>query len=216
MKTDIQLQQDVMAELLSEPCVSPAQIGVDVKDGVVTLAGQVDSFTAKWGAESAAKRVAGVKALAVEMEVRLPGMIRHADRDIARAVGNVLSWMPYLPQDAISVTCEKGWVTLSGEVQWKYQRESAHAAIRHLMGVLGTSNQILIKPARSTSLAKDDIETALNDQAHVDAKDILVTIHGAEVTLSGNVHSIAERYQAKNSVWRSPGVNNVIDHLTVS
>ncbi|TQK13438.1 osmotically-inducible protein OsmY [Herbaspirillum sp. SJZ130] len=205
-----------MAELQSEPALTPAQIGVDVKDGVVTLTGQVDSFTAKWGAESAAKRVAGMMALAVEMEVRLPGTIQRADRDIARSVCNVLSWMPHFPQDAIGVTCEKGWVTLSGEVQWKYQRESAHAAVRQLMGVLGTSNQILIKPASAASLAKDEIEAALNDQAHVDAKDILVSIHGAEVTLSGNVHSIAERYQAKNSVWRSPGVNNVIDHLTVS
>ena len=204
-----------MAELSWEPSVNPANIGVTVKDAIVTLTGHVDSFPEKWNAEIATRRVAGVKALAVEMEVNLPGSSARKDADIAQSATNVLSWMSYLPADAVSVTCENGWLSLAGQVQWDYQRKAMSAAVSNLMGVTGVSNQVILKPGMSVALVKSDIEAALKRQAHIDAEHILVEINDNVVTLSGHVRSISEHDLAKQSVWRSPGVHNVIDHLRV-
>ena len=146
MKTDTQLQHDVIAELAWEPSVNAAQIGVEVKDGVVTLAGHVGSFVEKWEAERAAQRVSGVKGLAVEMDVNLPGSSKRNDVDIARAARNVLEWTTYWPQDEIKVVVEAGWVTLTGEVDWEYQRQAASNSIRGLIGITGVRDQIVIKP----------------------------------------------------------------------
>src|SRR5450755_4002741 len=146
MKTDAQLQQDVIAELNWEPSVNAAQIGVEVKDGIVTLAGHVSSYAEKYAAERAAQRVCGVKALAVEMNVNLPGSSKRIDADIARSAENVLEWMTYLPKDCVKVKVEGVWITLSGEVAWEYQRQAAVSAVRYLMGVTGVSDQIAIKP----------------------------------------------------------------------
>lgn len=216
MKSDTQLQSDVLAELTWEPSLNPAQIGVQVKDGIVTLAGQVDSFAEKWDAEHAAQRVAGVKALVIDMNVNLPGSSQREDIDIARSAENVLAWMTYLPQDAVKVMSEHGWITLSGEVAWEYQRQAASTAVRSLLGVTGLSNQIQLRPSVSLAGVKSAIEAALRRQSHTDALQIVVEISGTDVILSGTVRSLSERDLAKKSAWGSPGVHNVIDHLVVS
>jgi len=216
MKTDIQLKQDVNAELSWEPSVNAAEIGVEVKNGIVTLAGHVSSYAEKFGAERAAQRVAGVKALAVEIDVKLPGMSKRTDADIARSAENVLLWTSYLPKDAIKIKVESAWVTLTGEVTWDYQRKSALNAVRTLMGVAGVSDQIAIKAKTSASVIKSDIEAALQRRAKSDAQHISVDVLGGDVTLTGTVHSWSERELAANSAWMAPGVRSVVDNITVS
>lgn len=216
MKTDMQLKQDVIAELNWEPSINAANIGVEVSDGIVTLTGHVGSFADKWTAERAAQRVSGVKALAVEMDVTLPGTSKRNDADIARAVENVLEWTTNLQKDKVKVMVEGGWITLSGEVEWDYQRRAATRSVRYLMGVTGVSDQITIKSSVSLSAVKSEIEAALKRRARADAKGIAVAVNGAEVTLTGNVHSWSERYLARNTAWGTPGVRNVVDNITVA
>ena len=215
MKTDSQLQQDVMAELKWEPAVHAAQIGVEVKNGVVTLAGEVSSYVEKWNAERAAQRVNGVKALAVEMKVKLSEFGKRTDADIAESAKNILGWTSSLPADAIKVMVEGGWLTLSGDVEWQYQRQDAAHSVRYLSGVTGVSNQIAIKPSVSAKVVKSDIEAALKRRAAADAKTIAVEVKGADVTLSGTVHSWAERDLAKRSAWGTSGVRNVVDKMNL-
>jgi osmotically-inducible protein OsmY len=216
MKTDTQLQQDVMAELKWEPSVNAAQIGVEVKDGIVTLAGHVDSYAEKFDAERAAQRVAGVKALAIEMDVTLPGSSKRNDADIARSAENVLEWMTYLPKGSVKLKVEGGWITLSGEVDWEYQRQAALSGVRFLMGVTGISNQIAVKSKVSLSAVKSDIEAALKRRAKSDAQNISVKVQGGDVTLSGTVHSWSERELASDAAWGTPGVRKVVDNITVA
>ena len=216
MKTDSQLQQDVSAELEWEPSVHAARIGVEVKDGVVTLAGQVDSYAEKWNAERAAQRVAGVKAMTTELKVHITGLSKRTDADIAEAAENVLEWTSSLPAGAIKVMVEGGWVTLSGDVDWQYQRQAAKDSVRYLMGVTGVGDQISIKPSVTATAVKADIEAALKRTSIADAKRITVAVHGSDVTLSGTVHSWDERDTATNSAWGTPGVRNVVDKMTLS
>jgi osmotically-inducible protein OsmY len=216
MKTDSQLQHDVMEELGWEAAVNAAQIGVSVKDGIATLTGDVTSFGEKWDAEQAAQRVVGVRALAVDIRVNLLGSARRSDADIARAVENVLQWTSMLPLDSVKVLVESGWVTLSGEVDWDYQRQSASRAVRYLMGVTGVSDQITLKPAVSLRVVKEDIEAALRRRASDEAKDITVQVHGTDVILSGTSHSWAESELARNAAWSAPGVRQVVDHITIT
>ena len=213
MKTNSQLQQDVMAELKWEPAVHAAQIGVEVKDGVVTLAGEVSSYVEKWNAERAAQRVNGVKALAVEMKVKVLEFGKRTDADIAESAKNILGFTSSLPADAVKVLVEEGWLTLTGDVEWQYQRQDAADSVRYLSGVTGVSNQIAIKPSLSATVVKSDIEAALKRRAAADAKTITVAVKGADVTLSGTVHSWAERYLATRSAWGSSGVRNVVDKM---
>jgi osmotically-inducible protein OsmY len=215
MKTDSQLQQDVMAELKWEPAVHAAQIGVEVKNGVVTLAGEVGSYVEKLDAERAAQRVTGVKALAVEMKVQLSEFGKRTDADIAESARNILGWTSSLPADAVKVMVEGGWLTLSGDVEWQYQRQDAADSVRYLSGVTGVSNQIAIKPSLSASVVKSDIEAALKRRAVADAKTIAVEVTGADVTLTGTVHSWAERDLATHSAWGSAGVRNVVDKMNL-
>lgn len=215
MKTDSQLQHDVMEELKWEPSVHATQIGVEVKDGVVTLAGEVGSYVEKWNAERVAQRVGGVKAMAVEMQVRLSGLGGQSDADIARAAENVLSWNSTFATDAIKVRVEGGWLTLSGDVEWQYQREDAADRVRLLSGVTGLSNEIGIKPSASTTVVKSDIEAALKRGAVTDAKSVFVDVEDGVVVLTGTVNSWAERRLATSSAWRSPGVRNVIDKMSL-
>jgi len=213
MKTDQQLQQDVIAELRWEPSVHAARIGVEVANGVVTLAGHVDSYAEKWNAERAAQRVSGVKALATELKIQLTGLGLRDDADVARAVENVLDWNASLPAGAVTVMVENGWVTLAGTVDWQYQRQAAADSIRFLLGVTGVSDQIGLKPALSAKSVKADIEAALKRSALADARQISVEVHGAEVTLGGTVHNWAEREAASNSAWGTPGVRTVVDEM---
>ena len=215
MKTDAQLQQDVMAELKWEPAVHAAQIGVEVKDGVVTLAGEVSSYTEKLNAERAAQRVNGVMALAVEMKVKLSEFGKRTDADIAESAKNILCWTSSLPEDAVKVLVEGGWLTLSGNVEWQYQRQDAADSVRYLSGVTGVSNQIAIKPSLSATVVKSDIEAALKRRAAADAKTIAVDVKGADVTLTGSVHSWAERDLATRSAWGTAGVRSVADKMNL-
>lgn len=216
MKTDQQLQKDVMAELKWEPSVHAEHIGVEVADGVVTLAGHVQSYAEKINAEHAAQRVAGVKALAVEMDVKLTGISPRTDADIAHSVQNVLLWTTFLGKDTIKVMVEGGWVTLTGEVERGYQRTTAVAAVRYLFGVTGVSNQITVKTSIAPSTIKADIEAALLRRATAESDKLSVFVSGSEVTLKGNCHTWAERELASNAAWNTPGVNSVVDNITIS
>jgi osmotically-inducible protein OsmY len=216
MKSDKQVQRDVVAELGWEPSVNAAQIGVEVSDGVVTLAGHVGSYAEKLNAERAAQRVAGVKALAVEMDVTLPGSSRRLDTDIARSAENALQWTTSVPAECTKVKVENGWITLSGQVEWDFQRKAAAEAVRHLMGVTGVSDQITIKPRVSSTIVKSDIEAALKRRAQSHADGISVEVRGNDVTLTGIVNSWSERQLAVNSAWGAPGVHNVMDNMTVT
>ncbi len=216
MKTDLELQQDVLAELKWEPSVNAAHIGVEVNQGTVTLAGHVDSYAEKRHAEIAAQRVAGIKGLAVELDVKLPGSSRRDDADIARSAQNVLQWQTLLPLDAVKARVEGGWITLSGEVEWEFQRRAAIDAVRYLMGVTGVSDDITIKPKVSLIAVKADIEAALKRRARADAQNISVHVDGAAVTLTGTVHSWPERDLARDSAWSTPGVRSVVNNITVA
>jgi osmotically-inducible protein OsmY len=216
MKTDVQLKQDVSAELSWEPSVNAEEIGVEVKDGIVTLAGHVGSYAEKLAAERATQRVAGVKALAVEMDVRLPGVSKRTDADIAHSAENVLLWASYLPKDAVKIKVESSWITLTGEVAWDYQRKAAVDAVRAMVGIAGVSDQIAIKTRASANVVKEDIEAALQRRAKSDAQHISVHVLGGDVTLTGTVHSWSERELAANSAWMAPGVRSVVDNITVS
>lgn len=217
MKTDIQLQHDVIAELKWNPSTSinAEQIGVEVKDGVVTLAGHVGSYAEKRDAEQAAQRVSGVKALAVELEIILPDSSRRTDADIARSATTVLEWLVPIASENVKVMVEGSWITLSGEVGWEYQRLAAARAIHYLKGVKGVTNNISLKPAISQSVVKSDIEAALKRRATTDAQNIRVNVQGGDITLSGSVHSWSERALAKQAAWSTPGVRNVVDNLSI-
>jgi osmotically-inducible protein OsmY len=215
MKTDAALQLDVIAELKWEPSVNAANVGVEVKDGVVTLAGHVNTYAEKWDAERAAQRVVGVKAIAVEMDVRLSGSDIRSDADIARSASNVLEWATSVPKDSVQVKVEGGWITLSGEVAWEYQRQSAADSVRYLMGVTGISDQILITPQASSDAVRSDIEAALKRRVRNDSRRISVSVVGHEVTLAGSVQSWSDKDLANHSAWGTPGVRNVIDKMTV-
>ena len=216
MKSDTQLQQDVLAELKWEASVNAADIGVEVKDGVVTLAGHVSNYAEKWGAERAAQRVSGIKALAVEMDVRLMGLSVRSDGDIAQAVENVLQWMSVLPRDAVKVMVENGWITLTGEVEWQYQKAAATAAVGNLLGVRGVSDQISIGPKLTLKSIESEIEAALNRRAMFNAPRIGVKVSDSEVTLSGTVNTWAEHDLAWSCAWSTPGVRKVIDDIKVT
>jgi osmotically-inducible protein OsmY len=215
MKSDSHLQKDVMAELNWEPAVHAGRIGVEVKHGVVTLAGQVDSYVEKWAAERAAQRVHGVKALVAELKVELPQLARRGDVDIAESARNILGWTSSLPKDAVKVLVENGWLTLSGDVAWQYQRQDAADCVRYLHGVTGISNQIAVKPPPSAGVVKADIEAALKRRAAADAMAIGVEVQGGDVTLTGSVHDWAERDLATRSAWGAAGVRKVVDRLVL-
>jgi osmotically-inducible protein OsmY len=215
MKSDTQLQHDVMAELKWEPSVDATDIGVTAADGVVTLTGHVSSFGEKWHAEAAAQRVAGVNALAVELKVSLGDPSARNDADIAAAVENTLMWTTCLPRDAVKVMVEGGWVTLTGEVDWEYQRQAAAGSVRYLVGVKDLSNQIALRPKLSSIDVKADIEAALLRRAKGEAQNIAVEVHGNTVTLTGTVHSWSERDLATHSAWGTSGVRQVFDQMRV-
>lgn len=215
MKTDRELQENVLEELDWEPSVDASQIGVEVKDGVVTLQGTVDSYAQKWVAERAAKRVPGVRGLAIELEVALPGGFKRTDSDIAAAAMNAIEWNASIPDDAVKVVVENGWVTLSGNVEWAYIRNAAEAAARGLLGVKGVVNRITITPHVEPRDIKSKIEAALYRRAHLDATGVKVDVNLGTVTLKGEVDSLAERDTIEQAAWNAPGVQRVIDNLTV-
>lgn len=216
MKTDSQRQHDVGQELKLEPQVTSSQIGVAAKDGVVTLSGEVSSVVEKWHAERAAQRVCGVEALSVELKVKLSELGERTDADIARSAQSVLSWSTTVPGHSVKVMVENGSVSLTGDVDWQFQRLAAAACVRGLPGVTGVSNQIAIKPTLDVGAVKSDIEAALKRTATADAQGIEVAVAGADITLTGTVQSWSERQAARASAWRTPGVRSVVDKMVLT
>lgn len=215
MRTDGQLQLDVIDELNWEPAVEAAHIGVEVKNGIVTLTGHVGGYMEKYAAERAAQRVAGVRGVAVELAVVLPGDSHRTDADIADAATNAIEWNASIPKNTIRVAVENGRVTLSGEVAWAYARDAAGACVRGLVGVTDVINLISVKPKVTVHGIKGKIEAALQRQAHRHTKRIAVGVDGGTVTLSGEVGSLAERDAVEQAAWSAPGVQNVVDRITV-
>ena len=193
MSQDSQLQQSVLAQFIWEPSVVGGHIGVTANAGVVTLSGHVDSYAAKHAAETAARRVKGVKAVADEVEVRLSFETKRSDEEIAAAAIERLSWNVSVPKDSVKVTVSKGWVTLTGQVDWWFQKEAAEQDIRPLHGVIGVSNQATIKPRVNTANLRDDITHALHRSWFFDPEAVRVHADGGNIVLSGTVHSYHER-----------------------
>jgi len=215
MKTDMQLQRDVIDELRWDPAVGRAEIGVAAKDGVVTLSGEVDTFAQKYAAEHAATRVGGVRAVAEELTVKLPTATERSDTDLAHAAVTALRWDVEVPDDRVTVRVEDGWIALEGTVEWQYQRTAAVRALRYLTGVKGLTNLITVKPRASAPDVRAKIETALKRSAELDAQRIQVEASNGTVRLTGNVRSWAERNDAEQAAWSAPGVSKVEDRLLV-
>lgn len=213
--TDAEIQRDVQAELKWEPRVQPTEIGVAVKDGVVTLTGWVDSYSKRWAAEEAAHRVRGVKAVANDIEVRLGVGEERTDAEIAAAAVRALQWDALLVPEKIDVTVSKGWITLKGVVDWQYKKYEAERVVRHLAGVKGVSNLIEVKPRVQPAEIKKQVEQALVRSAQTDAQNITVEVEGSKVILKGKVRSWAERQEAERAAWKAPGVAAVDSRIMI-
>jgi len=213
--TDLEIKKNVESELNYEPSINAAEIGVAVKDGIVTLSGRVQSYWDKVAAEHAADRVAGVKAVVNELEIRLPYASERTDEDIARAAVDSLNWSVLVPQDRIKVKVSKGWITLEGTVDWQFQKTAAESAVRKLIGVKGVSNLVDVKPRVSKVEVKASIEAALKRSAELDASRIKVETDGDRVILTGTVRSLFEREEAERAAWKAPGVHSVDNRIKV-
>jgi len=216
MKTDLQIQKDVIDELKWQPFLQASDIGVSVRDGIVTLSGNVDFYTKKILAEKAVRKVAGVKAIAEDIQVGVSPAYRRSDADIAAAVLEALKWHSAVQEDRIKIKVEDGVIKLEGEVEWDYQRRSIHEAVDHLSGVTSVINLITIKPIIKAENLEKGIRAAFHRHATIDAAKINVAVDGAKVTLTGHVRSLAEKEDAENAAWAAPGVFRVDSHLEVN
>jgi osmotically-inducible protein OsmY len=216
MKTDAQLQQDVLQELSWEPSVNAANIGVEVNNGLVMLAGHVDTFAEKWRAEEAVQRVYGVKALAANIDVKLLTRAERTDDDIAKSAENVVRWSNDLHNNSVKIMVENGWVTLTGFVKWAFQKRNIGYALSNLMGVMGLNNQLAVEPRVKGEAVKKDIEQVLKRRAVDGMKYVAIRVKGTEVTLSGYVGSWREREVVSHSAWNTLGVKSVINQIKIA
>ena len=215
-KTDAQILADVQDELRWDASIRDAEVGVAVKDHVVTLSGYVDSYAEKFAAIRAAERVSGVAAVADDLEVKLPQALVRPDTEIAHAAVNALRWDIQVPHDKIRVEVSDGWVTLEGQVEWQYQKWAAERAVQYLKGVKGVSNLVTLKPkGASPKVVSEKIKSALRRNAELDAEHITVEALDGKVTLKGTVRSWTERQDAELAAWSAPGVREVDDRLMV-
>lgn len=215
MKTDMQLKQEVEAELDWDPMIDPAGIGVEVGDRVVTLSGHLGSYAEKIAAEKAAQRVGGVKAVVVELDVRVPQADKRTDEEIANAVRSILKWTVGVGEEAVKVQVERGVITLSGAVDWGYQSYTAERAISHVRGVVGVINHIQVRGSEKASDIGEKIAAALKRHAQREANHIQIDVHDGMVRLAGTVGSFSEKKAARGAAWSAPGVRAVIDDLSV-
>jgi len=215
--TDEQIQRNILNELKWDARVHPNEVGVTAKDGIVTLTGWVETYAKRWAAEQAAHRVRGVRAVANDIEVRLPSSAERPDPDIAAAVTRALEWDASIPVEKIDITVSKGWVTLRGEVEWQYQKSDAERVAHRLSGVRGVSNLLSVRPRIKASPVelKQKIEDALVRSAETDAERITVEIQGEKITLKGTVRSYAERQEAERVAWSAPGVSSLENRITI-
>jgi osmotically-inducible protein OsmY len=213
--TNRELQDHIQNALAWEPSVDAGEIGVSVDEGIVTLRGDVHTYAEKATAERVALRVYGVKAVANDLEVRIEGIGKRTDTEIAQAAVNALTWTTTVPKDAVTVTISNGWLVLKGTVDWQYQKDAAARTVRDLMGVRGVTNEIVLKPHVRAGDVQATIEAAFRRSAEIDARRVNVSVHDGQVILSGNVHSWAERDEARRAAWAAPGVTGVDDRLAV-
>jgi osmotically-inducible protein OsmY len=215
MKSDVQLQRDVIDELRWDPRIGPNEIGVAARDGVVTLTGLVDSTARRHAAIKAAERVAGVQALAEDLIVKVPTSFARSDTDLAHAASNALKWNVEVPTDAVKVRVDDGWIMLEGRVDWQYQRSAAQDCVQSLIGVRGVSNNLTLKPHVYAADVRERIENAIKRSADADAKKISVQTMDGKVILRGTVRSWAERQDAERAAWSAPGVTAVEDQIAI-
>ncbi|MFZ2392749.1 BON domain-containing protein [Rhodoferax sp.] len=215
MKTDSEIKKDVLSELQWDPLISETKVGVTVNEGVVTLTGHLDTYAEKVAAKRAAGRVSGVKAIALEIDVIPAGIHQRSDTEIALAVEHALSWNTSVPQDRVKVAVEKGWVTLTGDLDWNFQRRAVERMVRPLKGVVGITDNIQLRTLPVPLKLQERIQEALTRQAMREARRIEVSVEGSEVTLRGHVHSWAERNAAEGASWSAPGVTRVNNQLLV-
>ncbi len=215
MKTNEGLQKDVQAAIKWEPLLNAAEIGVIVKDGIVTLTGRVDSYAKKAEAESAAKNVAGVKAVVEKIDVHFGHLGERDDNDIAKEVINAFNWNWEVPNEKVTVKVEDGWITLGGELQWNYQKDAAGRSVNSLGGVRGVINNITIKPDTHDIIEKETIERALLRNWAINDDRIRVSVKSNNVTLKGTVDSIFQKEEAGRIAWNAPGVWTVDNELLI-
>jgi len=215
MKTDIEIQKDVVEQLKWEPFLNAAQIGVAVKDGIVTLSGQVDAYSKKVLAEKTVKKVAGVKAIAEDIQVGISPAYKKTDTEIAAAVVNAIKWHTMIPDEKIKVSVEDGNVKLEGDVEWEYQRNQAKTAVENLIGVRFVTNLVAVKPKITPYELQLKINASFQRSANIDASKITAEVIGSRVILRGKVRSFAEREDAENAVWSAPGVITVENKLVI-
>lgn len=216
VKSDRELQQDVAAEVAWDPSVDETRVVVDAHDGTVTLTGQVGSHAQKWRVEAAALRVGGVKGIVSRLAIDLPDRDQRPDAEIARVSHQVLAWNSLVPAGTVRAAVEDGWVTLSGEVEWKYQSSAAEIALRSLIGIRGLLNLIQVKPRIEPRDVTRHIEAALRRCSVAPLRPVAVAVNGGTVTLSGEVASWRERHAVRRAAWAAPGVRNVVDQTTIS